>query len=131
MAHPPPRIHGSSRLVRVRGGVRGDGGEVVLGGLTLGQVTAHPLEPTLQRVHMRVDEAGREQSARQVDLARAGTRQVGGLRARGRAQEHAGQPAVGDHRRAGAGVPVPVEDRAVPEHERGHGVFLSGAQSDG
>ncbi len=69
IAQPPPRIHGRSGWVR---GVVGDDPEVVLAGLALRQVTAEPLEPALDGVHVGVDEPGREQTTLQVDHALGG-----------------------------------------------------------
>ena len=106
--------------VGVRGGVRRDRGEVVLAGRALGQVAADPLQPALHRVHVGVDEAGRQQAAGQVDHPGARARLVLGQSAGVLAQVHPDDPTVPDDRGTGAGVPVPVEERTVPEHRRGH-----------
>ena len=53
-------------------GVRADRGEVLLAGLVLRQVAAEPLQPALDRVHVRVGEAGRQQAAVEVDDADVG-----------------------------------------------------------
>ena len=69
IAQPPPRIHGTSgwesayalTTARYSSRVR-----------RLGQVAAGAFEPALHRVHVRVDEPGRDQAARHVDDSRTG-----------------------------------------------------------
>ena len=72
IAQPPPRIHGRSGCASAYALMMR---EVVVAGVALGQVAAGALEAALHRVHVRVDEAGREQPAAEVDdLVAAGRR---------------------------------------------------------
>ena len=110
IAQPPPWIQGRSGCASA---YARDRGEVVVAGGQLRQVAADPLQPALHGVHVSVDEAGRHQAARQVDLGDAG---AAGQRVVGR---HGDDPVGLDHDAVAGPVPLPVEGVAVAE-DQGH-----------
>ena len=114
--HRPPSAD-DPRQVRAVGGVLPDGPEVVLAGLPPREVAAQPLETTLDRMDVGVDEARHDQAAGHVDHLGSG-----GPVARHR--PHGRHPPPVEKHRGRTEVARAVEHGAAGEQDTGHARFL-------